>query len=136
MPHVRQQIRSAVAAALAPLGGVHVSRVYPIRTEELPVFLVYNGSERLEGAGFSHLMRGLEIVVEIVVTGDDVDALLDAELVKVETALTGNLGGLVNAFMPSRIETSATAEGSAPIGRARITYGAVYRSNFNPTTFV
>lgn len=129
MSHVRKQIRDATALALASLGGVHASRMYPVQPDELPVFLVYGGNEEIAG-DFQTLERRFQVIVEIIADGQGFDDTLDEQLVAVEEALSGDLSGLVVSFAPATIELSASVEGSTPIGRARITYEAVYRTSY------
>lgn len=130
MSHVRQQVRDAVVTALEPLGGVHASRLYPVQQDELPVFLVYLGDEEIEG-DFQTLERRLEVVVEIVVDGQTFDNDLEDQVAAVEVALTGDLGQLVRDFRPTGIELSASVEGATAIGRARITFEALYRTSYS-----
>lgn len=132
MSHVRQQIRTAVVAALESLGGVHASRVYPISADELPVYLVYLGDESIDG-DFQTLTRTLEVVVEVVTAGQTFDEAAEDAIVAVEQRLTGDLSGLVIALRPASISLSMSAEGDAPIGRARIAFEALYRTSYtNP----
>lgn len=132
MSHVRQQIRDAVIAALADLGGVHKSRFYPIQPDELPVYLVYSGGEEIEGQ-FDALERTYSVVIEVVADGQWLDETLDDCLASIETRVTGTLSGLVLSFTPVSISTSGSVEGAKPIGRLRVTYEAVYRTSFtNP----
>lgn len=134
MSHVRTQIRTAIAAALAPVATTHVARVYQIDPATLPVLLVASGPEAIEGQ-LDTLYRRYQVIVEAVTSGTD-DAL-DALLVGVEEALTGDLGGLVVHLQPVSVEISNSAEGSAPIGRARITYEALYRTSYaDPETSI
>jgi len=126
MSHVRKQIRDAVAALLP--GTVHKSRVYPLDEAELPVKLVYTNGEQIAADQFGGLERRLEVVVEIVAAGTD-DAM-DAVLVDVEQALGDGLGSIVTQFVASSIEVSTSTEGSAPIGRLRLVYEAIYRTAF------
>lgn len=129
MSHVRAQIRTAVVAALGSLGGVYASRIRSFQPDELPAFLVYTQNEEIE-SDFSYHARALQVVVEIHVDGQDFDAALDEQIAAVEIALSGDLSGLVQSFVPISIETSHSAEGAAPVGRARITYEARYRTAF------
>ena len=137
MSHVRKQIRDAAASALASLGGVHTSRVYPVQPDELPVLLVYTADEQIEG-NLSAMDRRLELVVECVAQGESVEDELDTLLAGVEQALDDStLGGVVVSLMPTSISVILSAEGSAPIGRTRITYEALYRTSFaDPETSI
>jgi hypothetical protein len=141
MSHVRTQIRAAAATALATLGGVHVSRVHPIEPQELPVYLVYTTAETADYGGefgsLSALERRLQLVIEIVATADDLDLALDAGMASVEARIGADitLGGLCTQCLLTAIEISTSVEGAAPIGRARMTYEAIYRTSIvNPET--
>lgn len=127
MSHVRTQIRSAMASALATVATTHVARVYPVDQGALPVLLVYSGAEQIEG-DLDHLLRRYAVTVEAIAEGTD-DAL-DALLVGIEQALIGDLGGTVVSLQPVSVEIVNSAEGSAPIGRARVTFEALYRTSF------
>lgn len=127
MSHVRKQIREAVATALGAVATTYVSRVWPVEQGNLPVLLVYSGAEQIEGEPYA-MDRRYAVVVEAIAEGND-DALDDL-LVGIETGLTGDLGGLVVHMQPVSVEITNSAEGSAPIGRARITYEALYRTSY------
>lgn len=131
MSHVRTQIRTATVAALAGIGTtVIAARVYPVAEDSLPVVLVYTNGEQVSQYEFGGLERRLEVVVEIVAQGTNLDAALDAILVEVEQALGPGLA-LVSDFLPTGgIEVSTSTEGSAPIGRLRLVYEAIYRTAY------
>lgn len=129
MSHVRTQIRQAAAAALESVAAVETSRVYPLAEAELPILLVYTNGEEIESLDLQTLDRRLELVVDCYAR--DIGDSLDALLAGVESALNDNeLGGLTRPLRPSRIEMIASAEGSAPIGRLRLTYEAHYATSF------
>lgn len=136
MSHLRTQIRDA-AAALLP-GTVYTARVYPVQEASLPVTLVVVGQEEIEAEDFGVLNRRLAIIIECIVQGDDLDAALNSALVGVEAALgNSTLGGRVLHLLPVSIEVTQSAEGSAPIGRARMTYEALYRTSpADPETII
>lgn len=129
MSHVRTQIRNAVAAELAGIAPVHVARVYPVDEADLPVLLVYTNGEQLTGDTFGNLARSLEVVVEIVAQTAALDDAMDALLAQVEQALAGGLA-MATSFLPTEIDVTTSADGSAPIGRLRLTYEATYRTSF------
>lgn len=132
MTHLRKQVRDAVVSRLEPLGGVYVSRVHPIEVDALPVFLISAGNETLQAQQFGALARTFNVNVEIRFDGDPLDDTLDALLVSVEQTLTGNLGGLVALFVPTEIEQpTVIASSDGPIGSARITFQATYRTGIN-----
>jgi hypothetical protein len=129
MSHVRKQIRDAAVAALASLGGVHATRTVPVDQAELPVILVYTNSEQIERMAVGLYARTLELVVEIVAKGRAVDDELDGLLVSVEPLLNANrLGGLCRPLVLNSISVDVDASGETPIGRARVTYSAVYQT--------
>jgi hypothetical protein len=125
MSHVRKQIRDAVVAALP--GTVYASRVWPVQESDLPVHLVYMGTEQAEELDFKTLDRRLEVVIECVAQALDDD--LDALIVGVEQALGAGVAPAMNLRLLS-VEIVNSAEGSAPIGRARMTYEARYVTSF------
>jgi hypothetical protein len=127
--HLRKQIRDAVVTRLASLGGVHVSRVHPVAQDALPVFLVQMGAESIAAQQFQALSRTLAVTIDVRFDGDQLDDALDALLVSIEAALNGNLGGLVVLFVPTEIDSpTLSSSGNAPLGSARITYQATYRT--------
>jgi hypothetical protein len=132
--HVRTQIRNAVAALLP--GTVYKSRVWPVEQTELPVLLVYTGSEADRAGDMQSLERTLDVIVECVTQGTDDE--MDAQFVLVEQALADtDLGGLALMFTLTGIEVTVSAEGSAPIGRGRMTYSAMYRTTYaDPETSI
>jgi hypothetical protein len=136
MSHVRTQIRAAAVLALAPLGGVHASRLYALQPAELPALLVYTADEEIEG-DFDLQQRALDLVVEIVVAGPSFDAAIDDQLIGVEKLLTGTLSGLCVSVVPVSISVSASPEGQTPIGRARVVFRALYRTSYtDPETAI
>lgn len=132
MSHVRTQIRDAVVTALADIEAtVYASRYLPIEEPDLPALLVYTNTESIVGDDLDHLTRTIDLVVEIVVQAQDIDAEVDALLVGIEQALNAEtLGGLVMVLLPANIEVSMRAEGAQPVGRARVTFQATYRTAF------
>lgn len=136
MSHVRKQIRDAIETALAPLGSVYRSRVYPADQAELPVFLIYSGDEEDEG-NLSTLDRTYSVIVEAVDTGDVLDDVMDGHLASIEGAINGTLGGTVVSIIPVGIQVARNASGSRPLGRLRINYEAHYRTSFtDPQTSI
>jgi hypothetical protein len=131
MSHVRTQMRSAVAALLADVSAdVLVERVYSVDPERLPALSVWVRNESITRGGIGALDRSAEIIVDCLAKGSAVDDVLDGLLAAVETRLTTQtLGGLTAPLVPSQIEYEVSAEGSVPIGRARLTYEALYRTS-------
>jgi len=137
MSHVRTQIRAAVAAGITSLGNVTTSRVYPAKESALPAYQVSTGNETVEGQT-QWLDRTLDVIVDCVARADDLDSALDTCIAAVETLLgEQTLGGLAVHLVLTGIEITQSGEGSAPIGRARLTYQAMYRTAFsNPATSI
>lgn len=127
MSHVRQQIRTATVSALSSIGGVFAARTVPLEAQELAAILVYTNSETIARSTVASYMRTLELDVEIVAKGRDVDEQLDALLARVEPLLNDSkLGGLCKPMAPAGIEITVDTSGSTPIGRARMVYRVVY----------
>lgn len=102
MPHVRQQIREAVAAAvtgLATTGNrVSQSRMAPRRAGDLPCLLVETADERIEQGAQNRITRELTVLVRgFAKANAALDDTLDTIAKEVEVALAsaGHLGGLV-----------------------------------------
>jgi hypothetical protein len=139
MSHVRTQIRAAIVATLSPIATTHASRVHRLEQDALPVLLVYtNNEEVVEGGPMSAVQRQLEVEVSAVATGDAVDDQLDALIAAVEAALNAStLGGLVVHLLPRSLQMSISTEGSQPIGRATLTFEALYRTSMtDPETAI
>ena len=101
-----------------------------VEQADLPAFLVYTGSERIQRGGFEALDRIIEVAIECLAKGADVDDQLDALLALAEVAVNGQtLDGRAVPMIPSKIEYDVSADGSVPIGRARLTYEVIYRTS-------
>lgn len=130
MSHVRTQIRDVVATSLAGIAIVYKSRHLPIEESDLPAILVYANNETVVG-DFQTLDRKLEIVVELIVQGADLDAAFDPLLVAVEAALNANsLGGLTQSVVPLSTVTDSRIDGAIQTGRARLTFEVIYRTSY------
>lgn len=131
MSHVRTQIRDAASALLTGIAAVSVSRVYPVNERELPALLVSTESETISAATLNLYLRQLELVVECVTQGPNVDTDLDALAAQVEAVLNRNtLGGLCRPLLPLRFDLRIDI-GSTTIGRLRMTYLAAYHTAFS-----
>lgn len=134
MPHVRQQIREAVAMAVTGLAttGANVvrSRMKP-RATGLPCLLVSTGDERVEAIGISGpalLDRQLDVEVKgYAIAADNLDDTLDAIAAEVEAVL-GNtqLGGLVKSITLSGIDTDFDESLQQPAGVIALRFSANY----------
>lgn len=134
MSHVRKQIRDRVAVLLAPVGTVYVSRIHRLPELTLPAILVYTNDEEIEPADFDKFQRSLQVVVEIVAQATaSVDDVLDALMVSVEAAIGADLtlNGLALQCGLASINVTMSVEGSAPIGRARMTFQTIYRTAYS-----
>ena len=108
------------------------TRVYPVAEDELPILLVYLGDEEIEGHTMGGaIRRTAQLVVEIRAKGAFVDQDLEALLAGVETTLNrSTLGGLTRPLVPEGITMTVDAT-NTPIGTARVTYRAVYQTDFS-----
>jgi len=138
MPHVRTQIRNAVAAALTGLTTtgprVHPSRVWPLQQTDLPALLVYTTSDQVDYERSTigrprKLWRDLELVVEArAASAAGLDDTLDRIETEVIAALNLDitLGGLAKEIEIAGTEIEFdTAE--TPIGTNRMTFRLAYR---------
>lgn len=132
MSHVRTQIRDAVVTALEALDAtVYASRVLPIEQPDLPALLVYTNTESIEAEDMGSLHRTIDLVVDCRAQGHDLEAELDPLIVGVEQTLNASdLDGLVITLLPTTVEVSMRTEGSQPVGSARITFQAIYRTAY------
>jgi len=146
MPHGRQQIREAAAAALTGLTTtgtrVYQSRVHPLADNKLPCLLVETNSEQITVESVhapSMLQRELTLTVRAVakVTGN-LDDTLDTMVAEVETAI-GNttLGGKVKSLVLESIATEMSGESDRPVGVLTMNWRAVYFTVSNaPNTII
>ena len=137
MPHARQQIRDAVAAALTGLSTtgdrVYAGRTRPLAKDHEPALLVYTSEESAEAHTQSprRLLRTLTLFVEGRVSGADVpDDTLDDIALEVETALAGDadLGELIKDIVLVRTMTDTQAPGGAQVGEVRLQFAVLYRT--------
>ena len=134
MSHVRKQIRDRVATLLAPVGTVYTSRMHRLPELSLPALLVFTNDEEIEAADFTKAQRGLQVVVEVVAQATaNLDDDLDALVAGVEAAIGADprLNGLALQCALAAINVTMSVEGSAPIGRARMTYQTIYRTAYS-----
>ena len=138
MPHVREQIRDAVAAALADLtlteDRVFTSQFHELHDEELPglrIFTENEGeSENLTLNDPPLQLRPLELMIEAVdKTAEDIDNTLDDIAEDVEIAMMADvtLGGLVQGIIYVGTEKEVIEEGEQPVGVARLNYIVTYQ---------
>ncbi|MBI5135776.1 MAG: hypothetical protein HZA24_00405 [Nitrospirae bacterium] len=138
MPHVRTQIRGAVATALTgrPSTGARVfpSRVWPLQQADLPALLVYAVSDPVDEEQLTigrprKLWRDLELVVEARVAGttglDDQLDQIEAEVIAA-LALDPTLGGLAKDVLFTGAEIDLDAA-ETPVGANKMTFRVTYR---------
>jgi len=126
--HQRQAIRTAVVAQLAfktaAADRVFPTREVPWRKTDLPGIAVYSLEETKEPS-----KRRVKIAVLIVVAvSEQVDDVLDALSLEVETAMAVDMtfGGLALASRYTGMEAEITEVQGVPIGAMRLTYEAWY----------
>ena len=138
MPHVRTQIRIAVATALTGLPttgpNVHPSRVWPLQEADLPALLVHAVSDPVDEEQHTlgrprKLTRDLSLVVEARAAGtaglDDTLDTIESEVIAA-LALDPTLGGLAKdvLFTGAEIDLEAAEQ---PVGTNRMTFRVAYR---------
>jgi hypothetical protein len=134
MAHVRQQIRDAVATAIAGNGvTVEKSRQWPINESEFPRYLVYSLREQMDESQSTRngLMRNLEIVVEAVILANPatVDTALDTHAIYLETALNySTLTGKVLKTVLRSSDILLNSDSDALMGILTLTFDVTYRS--------
>lgn len=135
MPHLRQQIREAVASQVTGLvttgSRVHQSRVRPRATAELPCLLVHsNDTEQVEMADADVMQqRTLPIVVRgLAKGGATLDDTLDQIALEVETALAANprLSGKATASRLVSVDTDFDDSLEQPVGEIQLSYVFTY----------
>lgn len=135
MAHIRQQIRYAVAAALATVPAV-AGRVYPAKrygwqADQLPGVAIYTDSAQVE---YLHRDREqqhtLSLVLEVAASAtgaleDDLDDIAAGVEVAMESDPT--FGGLAWDCMLSSVGYTVEAgPNERPVGIARLTYTVTY----------
>ena len=153
MPHVRTQIRDAVAALLATTAtagdNVLVGRTRPLGVEHPPTLMVYStpavsgGQENASVMGLS-TPRRLSRVMMLSVVGHvqeatPCDDTLDQLAAEVEEALGGDikLGGLVKDFVLASTVSQVDAVGDRHVGAIRLVFSVTYHTKENaPQTAV
>ena len=141
MAHVRQSIRERLATEVTGLSTtgtkVYQSRVYPLKSGNLPGLLIYTtaeSSEPIEMGGTSRLMsRTLSIAVEAYAKStSNFDDTIDTICSEVETALGGStLNGLAKDLFLESTDISYQGEGDQPLGIATMTWNCLYHTDAN-----
>lgn len=131
----RKAIRQAVAALLsgktAAGARVFASRATPVWGQELPVVLVYTGSEQsvVFNAAPKEYRRTVRVVVEAVAkAAEGVDDLLDdmAEQIEQAVALDDTLGGTASDCQVAQVDMDVVDGGEQPMAACRITFDVQY----------
>jgi hypothetical protein len=129
----------AILAAAGTVAGARVyrSRMGPAREVDLPCLCVYVDSEVVEEDPTAppELVRTVDVVVEgyaAVAHDVDLEAALDALALQVETAVdtADSLSGTVDSIVLASTEIGVRPEGQRPTGAVRLTYRAVYHTDF------
>ena len=135
MPHLRQQIREAVAAQVTGLtttgARVRQSRMYPQTAADLPCLLVHsNDTEQIAPADQGTLQqRDLPIVIRgLAKGGATLDDTLDAIALEVETAMAANpwLSGKAHASRLTAIDVNFDDSTDKPVGEIQLSYLVTY----------
>lgn len=140
--HERKQIRDAVVAQLKAGNTSAGQRVYPTRLRpnldnpgELPVINVYTLSEQSEpetaNTSPRELLRYVDLVIEAYTKAtDDVDDVIDALALEIETAMDADdgLGGTVFWSWPSETQTQVEFT-DAQIGTLQMVYHCEYHTD-------
>lgn len=132
MSHVRTQLRTALAAALAALPSaptVHVNRTRAIDHTQTPCVRLSTPQESIEPYGLSSpmAMRDITALVEVFVAGAAPDALADQTGLEIEQAVAaaGTMGDLLIAPLQLRETTTEVDDGgSPPLAMLRMVYVA------------
>jgi hypothetical protein len=135
MPHVRKQIRDAVAAALADLpttgDRVFSSKRYNWRGDELPGLAIYTDSEQVERLNMQRgQRRTVSLVIDLAESANDEDTL-DAMASEVETALAADVtfGGPAKDSSLAGTDTDTSTDGEKPVGIKRLRYTVTYHTH-------
>lgn len=139
MSHVRQQIRTALAATLTGLtttgARVYVNRAKALATGDLPALVLRVKGERIEATGLhwpDNYDRDAAIEIEALASGATAANTLDTIIAEVESALAGSesaatAGGLLKLPVTlEAIDVEFDDEVSPAIGSATLSYRANY----------
>lgn len=137
MAHVRQQIRDAVATAIA--GGsvlgtrVSASRVHPVAKGAAAAAAVFTLEEDSEAVTINlprRIERLLSLAVEISAEGATFDDTLDAAAVEVEEAIGADptLGGLAKDVFLSGSLMTVGGDQADPAGALQLVFQITYHT--------
>ncbi len=132
--HKRTDIRNAVATRLGEsFKNVFSGRAKPLFDQDLPAVLVYCSSEdikqeRWDTAGTGSLTRELDVMIECVDMGADLDDKLDTHANAVENALDGfeipNMKSAILRFKGTDMDMNI--EGNKTYGAVRLAFSVTY----------
>ncbi|MDY6790534.1 MAG: hypothetical protein SWH54_04615 [Thermodesulfobacteriota bacterium] len=136
MAHKRKQIRDQVKTVLTGLvttgNRVFVSRVYPLKTSQLPGLLIYTVEEESEPGGSRAIDRMLTLAVEgyVKAIGGAIDDTLDLIAEEVEGAIDADrsLNGLAVYAHIASTEIEFDAESDKPVGIIVMKFSINYRT--------
>lgn len=136
MSHVRTQLRTAVAAALANIPGIttQAERVYNYGQSQIPAISVYSSKkpEQVGDKAKSTLDASFRVYGLVIEIRDKMSAGIDdaldawAVLVEKEMAEDHTFGGLCIQSELVETEIEITAESEKPAGLCRLTYDVLY----------
>lgn len=147
MPHVRQQIRAAVAQVLTGLSTtsnrVFITHVYPLEKASLPGLVIMTDkdesdfSQATSSNGQLKILSRLQLIIKAYAKGTaTVDDKLDQIELEVRQALMANrtLGGLTKNINWQSTTVQVDAGGEQPIGVAELLFLIEYRVQDNMIT--
>lgn len=145
MSHVRKQVReaakSAIIAGVAAVSGrVTGVRGYGRNASGLPAIEVSTPGEQNTGETMDgRLSRNIELVVRIIVAGEEPEDQCDAIAVGIEGALYGSatLMGLVKELTPESMSFEMLGEAEDRVGQMELSWGAlVHTFEADPETAI
>lgn len=137
--HERQILREAIVAALTGEteadDRVLKSRFEPKKLDQLPLLCVFNAEEPIKEGSEKSAPRELERLYRVTIVGwviatDDVDDVLDALSLEIETAMDADTTFDLNAresFLTTT-EFGIDLKGERPLGAVSMTYACTYRT--------
>jgi hypothetical protein len=137
--HTRQHIRESVAVRLhEQFQNVFASRSKPLFDQDLPAVLIYTTSEiikteRWDTDGFGALTRELELFIECVDMGGDLDDKLDTAALSVENLLDGwEIPNRKNAILRFKgTDMDISIDGNKTYGAVRLSFSITYMTATN-----
>jgi hypothetical protein len=141
MAHIRKEIRDDIKTTLTGLAttgeNVFQSRVYPMRSNNLPCILIFNKSEQVaySSIGIPRLQERLATYdVEVYVKGTSgYDDTLDAICVEIEEALATDItrgGDAIDTQIVS-FESEFNGDGDQPVAYCKLTVEVKYQVREN-----